>query len=235
MGPSAFALSPDDVAAILLSLRIAAVATLASVPLAVGVALLIERRRFPGRQALGIAVHLPLVLPPVVTGYVLLVLFGPRGPIGSWLASELGIVLAFRWTGAVLACAVVSFPLLVGAIRLSLAGMDRGLEEAASTLGASPLWVFVTVTLPLVLPGILAGAALAFARSLGEFGATITFVSSIPGETRTIASAIYGWTQSPSGDLPALRLCLVSVALAIGSLLASEWTQRRLGRWVQGE
>jgi molybdate transport system permease protein len=167
------------------------------------------------------------VLPPVVTGYVLLILFGRRGPIGMWLESTFGIVLAFRWTGAALACAVMGFPLMVRAVRLTIEAIDTRLEHAASTLGASPLWVFITITLPLALPGIIAGSVLSFAKALGEFGATITFVSNIPGETQTIPAAIYNYTQMPGGDAGALRLSIVAVLIALLALVASEWLARR--------
>lgn len=215
-------LTPEEWVAIALSLKVAGVATLAALPLGILVANILARGRFPGRALLDGLVHLPLVVPPVVTGYALLVLFGRRGPVGAFLAEHFGIVFSFRWTGAALACAVMGFPLMVRAIRLSMEAIDRRLEDAAATLGASPLWVFATVTLPLSLPGIVAGAVLCFAKALGEFGATITFVSNIPGETQTIPSAIYAYTQTPGGDLGALRLSLVSIALAFLALFASE-------------
>ncbi len=229
---SLLGLSPDELTAIELSLRVATWATLTSLPVGVVVALLLGRGHFPGRTALDIAVHLPLVLPPVVTGYFLLLLFGRRGPLGAFLADHLGIVLAFRWTGAALASAVMGFPLMVRAIRLSVEAMDRGLEQAAGTLGASAPWVFVTVTLPLMLPGIIAGMVLAFARSLGEFGATITFVSNIPGETQTIPAAIYTYIQMPGGEAGALRLSLIAVLLSGLALLASELVSRRIVRLI---
>ena len=202
---------------------------LASLIPGLAVAWLLARRDFPGRALLDGLVHLPLILPPVVTGYLLLLAFGRKGLFGGWL-SEIGIVFAFRWTGAALACAVMGFPLMVRAMRLSIEAVDRGLEQAAATLGAPPLAVFLTVTLPLSLPGILAGAVLAFAKAMGEFGATITFVSNIPGETQTLPSAIYTLTQVPGGEGGALRLTLVSVVLSMGALLASEWLARRVGR-----
>ncbi|TXM89534.1 molybdate ABC transporter permease subunit [Methylobacterium sp. WL122] len=174
-------------------------------------------------------VHLPLILPPVVTGYLLLLALGRRGLVGGWLA-EVGIVFAFRWTGAALACAVMGFPLIVRAMRLSIEAVDARLEQAAATLGARPLAVFLTVTLPLSLPGILAGAVLAFAKAMGEFGATITFVSNIPGETQTLPAAIYTLTQVPGGEAAALRLTLISVALSMAALLLSELLARRIGR-----
>ena len=222
-------LTPDEWTAVALSLRVASVAMLASLIPGLAVAWLLARRDFPGRALLDGLVHLPLILPPVVTGYLLLLAFGRKGLFGGWLA-EIGIVFAFRWTGAALACAVMGFPLMVRAMRLSIQAVDRGLEQAAATLGAPPLAVFLTVTLPLSLPGILAGAVLAFAKAMGEFGATITFVSNIPGESQTLPSAIYTLTQVPGGEGGALRLTLVSVVLSMGALLASEWLARRVGR-----
>lgn len=220
--------------AVLLSLRVSAVATLASLPFGLGVAWLLARHRFWGREALNALVHLPLILPPVVTGYALLVLFGRQGAIGSFLEAQFGLVIAFRWTGAALAGAVMAFPLMVRAMRLGIEAVDPRLEDAAGTLGASRPWTFVLVTLPLIAPSILAGAILAFAKVMGEFGATITFVSSIPGRTQTVPSAIYALLQSPSGDAAALRLVLFSVALALGALLASEWLARRMTRRARG-
>lgn len=222
-------LGPDEWQAVLLSLQVAASATLTSLPLGLAVAWLLARRRFFGRAFLDGLVHLPLILPPVVTGYLLLLAFGRRGLFGEPLA-ELGIVFAFRWTGAALACAVMGFPLMVRAMRLSFEAVDRRLEDAAGTLGASPLMVFLTVTLPLSLPGCLAGAVLAFAKAMGEFGATITFVSNIPGETQTLPSAIYTLTQVPGGEGPAMRLTLVSIVLSVAALLASEALAARAGR-----
>ncbi len=212
-----------------LSLRVAGVATLASLLPGVAIAWVLARRAFPGRALLDGLVHLPLILPPVVTGYLLLLTFGRRGVAGAWLA-EIGIVFSFRWTGAALACAVMGFPLMVRAMRLSIEAVDARLEQAAATLGARPLAVFLTVTLPLSLPGILAGAVLAFAKAMGEFGATITFVSNIPGETQTLPSAIYTLTQVPGGEAGALRLTLISVALSMTALLLSELLARRIGR-----
>jgi molybdate transport system permease protein len=226
-------LTPEEWTAVRLSLLVAGTATAASLPFGLLVAWLLARGRFPGRALLDALVHLPLILPPVVTGYLLLLAFGRRGPIGAWLA-EFGIVLAFRWTGAALACAVMGFPLMVRAIRLSLEAVDRRLEAAAGTLGASPPLVFLVVTLPLALPGILAGLILAFAKSMGEFGATITFVSNIPGETQTLPSAIYAFTQVPGGDAGALRLTLVSVAISVAALFASEIAARRVAARVAG-
>ena len=225
-----FTFTQDEVTAIRLSLKVAFWAMLCSLPIAVAVALLLARGRFWGRSLLNVFVHLPLVMPPVVTGYILLLLFGRRGPIGHALEQGLGIVFAFRWTGAALAGAVMAFPLMVRAIRLSVDAVDRRLEAAAGTLGASPLWVFLTVTLPLIFPGIIAGMVLSFARSLGEFGATITFVSNIPGETQTIPLAIYALTQVPSGDIGALRLTIVSVAISIAALLSAELMAERATR-----
>lgn len=225
--------TPEEWTAIRLSLRVAGWATLVSLPAGLLVAWLLARGRFPGRLLLDGLVHLPLVLPPVVTGYALLLLFGRQGPAGRLLA-ELGIVLAFNWTGAVLACAVMAFPLLVRAIRLSLEAVDPRLEQAAASLGAPPWAVFATVTLPLCLPGILAGSILCFAKALGEFGATITFVSNIPGVTQTLPSAIYSHLQVPGGDGPALRLTLVAVVIAVLALIASEGLARLLRRRLGG-
>jgi molybdate transport system permease protein len=223
-----FDFTPDELTAILLSLKVSLWAMVVSLPLGVLVALALARGRFWGKSVLNGVVHLPLVLPPVVTGYILLLLFGKMGPIGSVLA-QVGIVFSFRWTGAALAAGVMGFPLMVRAIRLSIEAVDRRLEAAAGTLGASPLWVFLTITLPLILPGVIAGAILSFAKAMGEFGATITFVSNIPGETQTLPSAIYTFTQVPGGDIGALRLTLVSVAISMTALLASELMARRAG------
>jgi molybdate transport system permease protein len=230
-----FDLTPEEWVAVRLSLRIALVATLAALPFGILVAWLLARKRFFGKALVDALVHLPLVLPPVVTGYLLLVSFGRRGPIGAFLFDTFGIVFSFRWTGAALACAVMGFPLLVRPIRLSLEAIDRRLEDAAATLGASRAWVFLTVTLPLALPGLIAGMVLCFAKALGEFGATITFVSNIPGETQTISAAIYGLTQVPGGDAAAGRLVIVAVVLAIAALVASEWLARRAGMRFHGE
>jgi molybdate transport system permease protein len=227
--------SAEDISAVRLSLRVAFWAMLGSLPFGLVTALVLARGRFWGKSLLDGIVHLPLVMPPVVTGYLLLLLFGRHGPLGRFFAESLGIVFAFRWTGAALACAVMGFPLLVRAIRLSLEAVDRRLEEAAGTLGAARLFVFMLVTLPLIAPGIVAGMVLSFARSLGEFGATITFVSNIPGETRTIASAIYTLTQTPGGDVGALRLTLVSIALSLVALLAADLLAQRLGRRILGD
>jgi len=226
--------TPEEWQAIFLTLRVAVVAVIGSLPFAVAVAWLLSYTRFPGKILVEALISLPLVLPPVVTGYALLILLGRHGIVGHFLDQELGIVLAFRWTGAALAAAVMGFPFMVRGIRLSFDAIDRDLEGAAATLGAPGWLVFLTVTLPLALPGLLSGAVLAFGRSLGEFGATITFVSSIPGETRTIASGIYALLQTPDGDAEVLRLCAVSVVLSFGSLVVSELLiragQRRLAQ-----
>ena len=229
-------LQPTDLEleAIRLSLRVAFWSVACSLPVAIAVAWLLARTRFPGKILLDGLVHLPLVVPPVVVGFILLVLFGRRGPIGSWLHDTFGITLIFTWKGAALAAAVMAFPLMVRAIRLSLEAVDRRLEAAARTLGARPFDVFMTVTLPLMTPGILAGVVLAFARSLGEFGATITFVSNIPGETRTIPVAIYTLTQTPDGDVGALRLSIIAVVLALIALVASEILARRVNARITG-
>ena len=194
--------------------------------------MLLSRGKFWGKSILNGIVFLPLVLPPVVTGYILLLLFGRRGPLGAFLADNLGIVFAFRWTGAALACAVMGFPLLVRAMQLSIDSIDRALEDAAGTLGANPVWVFVTVTLPLILPGIIAGTILSFARAMGEFGATITFVSNIPGETQTLPSAIYTFTQVPGGDVAAFRLTVVAIVVSMSALLISEAISYVVGRRI---
>ncbi len=226
-------LTPEEWTAVALSLRVATVATAFSLPLGIAVAWLLARKDFPGKALVNAIIYLPLVLPPVVTGYLLLIAFGRRGIFGAWLES-IGIVLSFRWTGAVLACAVMAFPLLVGAIRLSIEAVDRRLEDAAATLGANRAWIIITVTLPLALPGIIAGAVLAFARALGEFGATITFVSNIPGETQTISAAIYTLTQVPGGDAQALKLVGIAVVISLLALILSEWFGRRAGARVHG-
>ena len=221
-------LSAEEWAAVRLSLLVASTATLASLPPGIAVAWLLARREFWGKTLLDTLVHLPLILPPVVTGYLLLLGFGRKGPIGEFLESAFGIVLSFRWTGAALACAVMGFPLLVRSVRLSIEAVDPRLESAAGTLGASPSWVFATVTIPLILPGIIAGMILAFAKAMGEFGATITFVSNIPGETQTLPSAIYTFTQVPGGDSGALRLTAVSIAISMAALIGSELLARRI-------
>jgi molybdate transport system permease protein len=229
------ALTPAEWDAIRLSLRVASLAAIASLPFGIGVAYLLARGRFPGRSLVDALVHLPLVMPPVVTGYLLLLTFGRKGPAGAFLEHTFGIVLAFRWTGAALAAAIMGFPLMVRAIRLSIETIDRRLEAAASTLGANRAMVLLTVTLPLTLPGILAGIVLGFARALGEFGATITFVGNIPGVTQTIPSAIYTYTQVPGGDLAALRLTAIAVIIAFAALLLSEAVARRATRRVLGQ
>jgi molybdate transport system permease protein len=228
-------LSPQEWTAVALSLRIAAVATFVALPFGIAIATLLARKSFWGKSLLDAVVHLPLVLPPVVTGYLLLITLGRKAPVGAFLADHFGIVFSFRWTGAALACGVMGFPLLVRAIRLSFEAIDRRLEEAASTLGANKLWAFVTVTLPLALPGIIAGMVLCFAKALGEFGATITFVSNIPGETQTLSAAIYTFTQIPNGDAQALRLVAVAIVIALLALIASEWFARRAGMRYHGE
>ncbi|HET6221707.1 MAG TPA: molybdate ABC transporter permease subunit [Dongiaceae bacterium] len=223
-------LSPEEWTAVRLSLKVAVVATMVSLPFGIAVAMALARGRFWGRSLLNGLVLMPLILPPVVTGYLLLVLFGRRGPIGAFLADHLGIVFSFRWTGAALACGVMGFPLLVRAVRLSIEAVDFRLEEAAGTLGANRAWVFLTVTLPLIVPGIIAGMILCFAKAMGEFGATITFVSNIPSETQTLPSAIYTFTQVPGGDAGAFRLTLVSVAISMLALIASELMARLANR-----
>ncbi|HSH99649.1 MAG TPA: molybdate ABC transporter permease subunit [Reyranella sp.] len=222
-------MTPEEWTAVQLSLLVSITAMAASLPAGIAVAWLLARGRFWGKTLLDTVVHLPLIMPPVVTGYLLLILFGRRGPIGEFLEQTFGIVFAFRWTGAALACAVMGFPLMVRAVRLSIEAVDTRLENAAGTLGAHPLWVFATITLPLCLPGVIAGAILAFAKSMGEFGATITFVSNIPGETQTLPSAIYTFTQVPGGDAGAMRLTLVSIAISMLALLLSELLARRIG------
>jgi len=226
-------LSPEEWQAVALSLRVAFWATLASLPLGVLTAYALARWRFPGRQLLNGLVHLPLILPPVATGYLLLLAFGTRGPLGS-LLEDVGIVFAFRWTGAALAAAVMAFPLMVRAIRLSIEAVDPRLEQASATLGASGPWVFATVTLPLVLPGIVAGIILAFAKAMGEFGATITFVSNIPGQTQTLPTAIYTFLQVPGGEASALRLVVIAIVVSMAALLLSELVARRVARRVAG-
>ncbi len=227
-------LSADEWTAVRLSLRVAFWAMAGSLPFGIAVAWLLARKRFPGKVLLDAIVHLPLILPPVVTGYLLLLWFGRQGVLGRFFADTFGLVFAFRWTGAALACAIMGFPLMVRAIRLSFEAVDPKLEQAAGTLGANPAWGFLVVTLPLALPGILAGMILSFAKAMGEFGATITFVSNIPGETQTLPSAIYTFTQTPGGDAGALRLTLIAIAISIAALVVSEtlarWTRRRIGQ-----
>ena len=225
-------LSPDEWAIVWLTLKIGGVAIAAMLPVAFGLAWLLARGRFPGKVLLDAAVHLPLVLPPVVTGWLLLLAFGPLGPVGRWLESWFGVSVMFRWTGAAIAAAVMALPLMVRAMRLSIEAVDRRLEGAARTLGAGRWRTFRTITLPLSMPGVLAGVVLGFARAIGEFGATITFVSNVPGETRTLPLAIYGALQLPDGDAIVWRLAAVSVALSLAALVASEWLARRQGRGV---
>jgi molybdate transport system permease protein len=227
-------LGPEEWQAVRLSLRVSFWATLISLPPGIFIAYALARWSFPGKQVLNGIVHLPLILPPVVTGYLLLLAFGRRGPVGEWLEQWFGIVLSFRWTGAALAAAIMAFPLMVRAIRLAIEAVDPKLEAAASTLGAPPAWVFVTITLPLILPGIIAGWILAFAKAMGEFGATITFVSNIPGQTQTIPSAIYALLQVPGAEDRAGRLVIVAVVIAMAALLLSEVAARRVARRVAG-
>jgi molybdate transport system permease protein len=229
-----FELSPQDWTAVQLSLRVAAVSTKVALPFGIAIATLLARKEFWGKALLDAMVLLPLVLPPVVTGYLLLITFGRRAPVGAFLADHFGIVFSFRWTGAALACGIMAFPLMVRAIRLSIEAIDTRLEDAAATLGANRVWRFATITLPLALPGIIAGAILSFARALGEFGATITFVSNIPGETQTISAAIYTLTQVPNGDADALKLVIVSVIISLAALIAAEWLARRATARIHG-
>jgi len=217
-----------------LSLRVAAISTVVALPFGIIIAMLLARGSFWGKSLLDAVVHLPLVLPPVVTGYLLLISLGRKAPLGAFLADHFGIVFSFRWTGAALACGVMAFPLLVRAIRLSIEAIDRKLEDAAATLGANRGWTFMTVTLPLALPGIIAGMMLAFARALGEFGATITFVSNIPGETQTISAAVYSLIQVPGGDADALKLVFISVVICFAAMLSSEWLARRATARLHG-
>ena len=223
-------MSNTELGIILLSLKVAFFSVALSLPFAILVAHVLARFDFPGKTLLDAVVHLPLVLPPVVVGFALLLLFGKQGPLGAWLNDWFGIVVAFRWTGAALASAIMGFPLMVRAIRLSISSIDARLETVARTLGGSRIWVFLSITLPLALPGLITGVLLSFARSLGEFGATITFVSNIPGETETLPLAIYTFVQSPGGDAQAIRLSLIAVLLSIAALVASEWLTRRTSR-----
>lgn len=226
-------MSPEEIEVILLSLKVAFWSVLISAPLALVTAYVLARQSFFGKALFDAVVHLPLVLPPVVIGFAMLLLLGRKGPVGSFLDEYLGIVFAFKWTGAALASGIMGFPLMVRAMRLSIASIDPRLEFAARTLGASTIRVWSTITLPLALPGIITGALLSFARSLGEFGATITFVSNIPGETQTLPLAIYTYTQVPGGEAQAIKLCIVAVLLSIGALAASEWLDRRSGQHAQ--
>jgi molybdate transport system permease protein len=223
-------MSNTELGIILLSLKVAFFSVALSLPFAILVAHVLARFDFPGKTLLDAVIHLPLVLPPVVVGFALLLLFGKQGPLGAWLNDWFGIVVAFRWTGAALASAIMGFPLMVRAIRLSISSIDARLETVARTLGGSRIWVFLSITLPLALPGLITGVVLSFARSLGEFGATITFVSNIPGETETLPLAIYTFVQSPGGDAQAIRLSLIAVLLSIAALVASEWLTRRTSR-----
>ncbi len=229
-----FSLQPGEWQALALTLKVASAALLVSLPLAVLIAFMLARYRFPGHGLVNALVHMPLVLPPVVTGYVLLLIFGRKGPAGAFLSDVFGVSFAFNWTGAALAAGVMAFPLMVRPIRLSFEAVDPKLEEAAGSLGAHRAVTFATVTLPLALPGILGGAILGFAKAMGEFGATITFVSNIPGETRTLALALYTATQTPSGDLAAFRLTLIAAVVAFAALIASEVLARRLRARVGG-
>jgi molybdate transport system permease protein len=220
-------LSPQEWEAVAISIKVAFWGTLASLPIGIALAFLLSRKQFPGRARLDALVHLPLVLPPVVTGYILLIVMGRKGLVGQFLADHFGIVFSFRWTGAALAAAIMGLPLMVRAIRLSFDAIHRRHEEAATTLGASPIMVFLTISLPLAWPGIMAGAILCFAKALGEFGATITFVSAIPGETETISAAIYAALQTPGGETNVMRLALVSIAISFAALLAAQAMTRK--------
>ncbi len=227
-------LTPLEAEALGLSLKVAVASVVGSLPFGLAAAWLLARRNFPGKALVDGVIHLPLVVPPVVVGYLLLVALGRRGPVGGWLYDSFGITIAFTWKGAAVAAAVMAFPLMVRAMRLSLEAVDRRLEAAARTLGAGRARVFMTITLPLMAPGVLAGTILAFARALGEFGATITFVSNIPGETRTLPIALYTLTQTPEGEAAAARLALISVGLALAAIVASEWIARRMARRLEG-
>lgn len=227
-------LSDDEWIAVRLSIWVASWATVASLPFGILVAYALARWSFPGKALLNGVVHLPLILPPVVTGYLLLLAFGRRGPLGQFFETVFGLVFSFRWTGAALAGAIMAFPLMVRAIRLSIEAIDPKLEQAAGTLGAHPAFVFATITLPLALPGIIAGTILAFAKAMGEFGATITFVSNIPGQTQTLPSAIYTFTQVPGGGAGAMRLTMIAIAVAMAALVASEVLARRVSRRMEG-
>lgn len=232
---SVFTLTPLEQEALSLSLRVSFWAVLTSLPPGIFIAWILGRYNFPGKTLLDGLVHLPLVLPPIVIGYLLLVLMGRNGVLGAWLYNLFGITLAFNWKGAALAAAVMAFPLMIRAVRLSIENVDQRLEEAARTLGAGPVWVFFTITLPLITPGIITGTILAFARSLGEFGATITFVSNIPGETQTLPLALFNLTQIPGGEYGAFRLCLISVVIALLTLVVSDILSRRLSTRKRAE
>lgn len=227
-------LSEYEYQALMLSLKVAGFATLWLIPIGIGLAWLLAKKQFFGKSIVESFVHLPLVLPPVVIGYLLLVMMGRQGIIGSWLNEVFGIVFSFSWKGAALACVVVALPLMVRSIRLSLETVDSKLEEAAATLGASPIRVFFTITLPLMLPGIITGTMLSFARSLGEFGATISFVSNIPGETQTIPLAMYTFIETPGAEMEAARLCAISIVIALGSLMLSEWLNKKSAQRLGG-
>ncbi len=229
-----FPLTPVEIDSLKLSLWVSGWAVMVTMPPGIVAAWLLARTQFPGKSVMDGLIHLPLVLPPVVIGYLLLPLLGRRGIVGAWLYRALGITLAFNWKGAAVAAAVMAFPLLVRAVRLSIEAVDSGLESAARTLGAGPGRVFFTVTLPLVVPGIITGAILAFARSLGEFGATITFVSNIPGETQTLPLALYSLTQVPDGEVGAMRLCIIAVVIAMVALVGSEILARRFSAHIRG-
>nr|WP_255532432.1 molybdate ABC transporter permease subunit [Paracoccus sp. IB05] len=228
-------MSPDEWNAVMLSLRVSFWAVLVSLPLGLFIAHALARWEFPGKQVLNGIVHLPLILPPVVTGYLLLMTFGRKGTVGYYLDQWFGIVFAFRWTGAAMAAAVMAFPLMVRAMRLAIEAVDPKLEQASATLGASKPWVWLTVTLPMILPGVIAGCILAFAKAMGEFGATITFVSNIPGQTRTLPSAIYSFMQVPGGEAQAARLVWVAIVIAMAALLLSEWVSRVVARRISGQ
>ncbi len=232
--PEWLILTDPELEALKLSLWVSFWAVAGILPLGIAAAWLLGRCRFPGKSLLDGLIHLPLVLPPVVTGYLLLLLLGRKGPLGAWLYEYLGITVAFNWKGAAVAAGVMAFPLMVRSIRLSVEALDKGLEQAARTLGAGPLRVFFTVSLPLLLPGLLTGTVLAFARSLGEFGATITFVSNIPGQTRTLPLALYSFVQTPGGETGALRLCVIAVLVSLGAMVASEFISRRLSARLKG-
>ena len=227
-------LSEYEYQALMLSLKVAGFAILWLIPIGIGLAWLLAKKQFVGKRIVESIVHLPLVLPPVVIGYLLLVMMGRQGVIGSWLNDVFGIVFSFSWKGAALACVVVALPLMVRSIRLSLETVDSKLEEAAATLGASPLRVFFTITLPLMIPGIITGTMLSFARSLGEFGATISFVSNIPGETQTIPLAMYTFIETPGAEMEAARLCVISIVIALGSLMLSEWLNKKSAKRLGG-
>lgn len=233
--PEFLQLTPMEVDALRLSLQVAALSLVINLPLALALAYALARHDFPGKKLLNGLAYMPLVLPPVVTGYLLLLVFNTQAPVGAWLQDTFGLVFAFRWTGAALAAAVMGLPLAVGAMRLSIETVDRRIEAAASTLGAHPVWIFCTITLPLIIPGIITGAILAFARALGEFGATIVFVSNIRGMTQTLPLAIYSLTQVPGKEMAALRLLVISVTLAFGALVASEVGSRMVNKRLRGD